>query len=453
VSHKPLRFLTQESILLLSIFKWVILASLIGLIVGTATAVFLFLLEHAVQLTAQFEWYYLGLPIVMAFCIWIVRAIAPEAEGHGTEKVIRAVHQSNGKMRVRIVPIKLMTTILTIMFGGSAGKEGPSAQIGAALASGFAQLFHFTPEDRKKLVICGISAGFTAVLGTPIAGAIFGVEVLFMGKLLYSVLLPSFISGMMSFQVASALGVEYHYHIIPFQQSFDAVFYIFTGFAGVFFGLLSVFTITVLNFFEDFSNRLKLVRPLKAFLAGAVIAGFALIFSTDYLGMGLSTIDHALLGGHIVWYAALLKILMTALTLGFGGSGGVLTPLFFIGATAGSAFAMFFGLDPAVFAAFGLVSMLAGAANTPLAACILAVELFGPAITPYATIACVISFFMSGYYSIFPSQVLSMQKTGAMPPDKGHEVEGADYYINYNARRRIVSGLQIVKKFFRSFNI
>ena len=134
--------------------------------------------------------------------------MAPDAEGHGTEKIIEAVHQRSGKIRLMVVPVKLVATVITIAFGGSAGKEGPAAQIGAAVSSAFSDLLRFDSKDRKKLVICGISAGFATVFGTPIAGAIFGVEVLFVGGMLYDVLLPSFVSGIVAFQVSSALGIN-----------------------------------------------------------------------------------------------------------------------------------------------------------------------------------------------------------------------------------------------------
>ncbi len=146
----------------------------------------------------------------------LVKYLAPEAKGHGTEKVIEAVHKRSGKMDPHVVPVKLLATVITIATGGSAGKEGPCAQIGAGLASLLADLFRFDDSDRKKLVICGISAGFSTVFGTPIAGAIFGVEVLFVGSLMYEVLLPSFVAGIVGFQVSSALGVSYFLESINF---------------------------------------------------------------------------------------------------------------------------------------------------------------------------------------------------------------------------------------------
>ena len=146
------------------------------------------------------------LPVGLFLSVVLTKYLAPDAEGHGTEKVIEAVHKHSGKINAAVVPVKIIATIITLASGGSAGKEGPCAQIGAGLSSIFADLFRFNESERKKLVICGISGGFAAVFGTPIAGAIFGVEVLFAGSILYDVLLPSFISGIMAYQVSKSLG-------------------------------------------------------------------------------------------------------------------------------------------------------------------------------------------------------------------------------------------------------
>ena len=181
-------------------------------------------------------------------------------------------------------------------------------------------------------------------------------------------------------------------------------------------------------------------------MGGIVFVLIVYATSDIYLGLGLNVIESVLQGNSIIWYAFILKIILTSLTLAVGGSGGVLTPIFFIGATAGVAFANMFGLDTAIFAAIGLVAVLGGAANTPLAACVLAIELFGPALAPYATVACVISFFMTGYRSIFPSQVLSGVKAQGILIKKGDEVETFEPHYDYQTRRVMVSGKVMAKR-------
>ncbi len=442
----------EETILFVSIIKWVVLATIVGAIVGLATAGFLDLLAWATNLSNMSSYSFLLLPAALFLSALLVKYLAPDAEGHGTEKVIEAVHKESGKIKPAVVPVKLVATIVTLALGGSAGKEGPCAQIGAGLSSLFADLLRFDDHDRKKLVICGISAGFAAVFGTPIAGSIFGVEVLFVGAILYEVLLPSFIAGIMSFQVSSAMGIRYFHHAIDFVPVFSESFFLKVVLAGIFFGLCSIVLIESLKVGEKLSQKVRLWVPLKGIIGGVVLVGLTLVFSNKYLGLGLDTIESCLRGERPPWYAFLLKPVFTSITLNFGGSGGIVTPIFFVGATAGALFATVLELNVATFSAIGLTSLLAGAANTPIAASIMSVELFGPAVAPYATVACVISFLMTGHRSVYPSQVLSVKKSPSIQVELGQEMENikASYKLRESGLiRRVINLVEAVDKFIR----
>ncbi|HSB33775.1 MAG TPA: chloride channel protein [Nitrospirota bacterium] len=440
----------EGSVLFVSILKWLFLATCIGVIVGISTTVFLKLLGIGISTATRYQYYFLLLPVALFLSALVVRTFAPDAEGHGTEKIIEAVHRHSGKMKLSVVPVKLIATVITIALGGSAGKEGPAAQIGAALSSGFAGLLRFSDPDRKKLVICGISAGFATVFGTPIAGALFGVEVLFVGAVLYDVLLPSFVAGIVGYQVSSSLGVVYFHEPVSIVPAFSSFFFLKVCLSGLFFGLCSLLLIESLRLFEGLSHRIKVWMPWKGMFGGLALVVLTWLFSTRYLGLGLDTITSVLKGGTIPAGAFLLKILFTAITLGFGGSGGIITPIFFIGATAGSFFGRSLGFDPALYAAIGMVGLLAGAANTPISASIMAIELFGPEIAPYAAVACVISFLMTGHRSVYPSQVLSLAKSSSLTVATGSEMRDAGN-VEFRPRQRslsggIIKGLKRLKK-------
>jgi len=406
------KHIAEQTVIFFSVSKWLVLSSAVGIMIGALMSIFLKLLHSAEDSRSllPFDYYYL-LPFALMLTIWIVKTFDPSATGHGTEKVIEAVHKKDGFINVKVIPVKLVATIITIFAGGSVGKEGPGAQIGAGAASFASTILHFSKKDRKKLVICGISAGFASVFGTPIAGAIFGIEVLIIGVIMYDVLLPSFIAGFAAFTTAQFLGVEYTYYDIDFFRSLDLDLALIgkVVLAGIFFGVVSDSFITVVHKIEAIIKKIPYNVYLKAFVAGTIMVVLTLLISDKYLGLGLDTISNALLAETVLsdsvnWYDFILKTLFTSLSLGAGGSGGIITPVFYVGATSGVAFGHIIGDNIALFAALGFVSVLAGTTNSPIASIIMAVELFGTQISHYAAVSVVIAFLMTGHRSVFPSQ-------------------------------------------------
>ncbi len=433
------KHIAEQTVIFFSVSKWLILSSAVGIMIGALMSIFLKLLHSAEDSRSllPFDYYYL-LPFALMLTIWIVKTFDPSATGHGTEKVIEAVHKKDGHVNLKVVPVKLIATIITIFAGGSVGKEGPGAQIGAGAASFASTILHFSKKDRRKLVICGISAGFASVFGTPIAGAIFGIEVLIIGVIMYDVLLPSFIAGFAAFTTSQFLGIEYTYYDIDFFRSLDLNLVLIgeVVLAGIFFGVISDSFITVVHKMEAFINRIPWNVYLKAFVAGCIMVIITLILSDKYLGLGLDVISNAfhsqtVLSDNISWYDFILKTLFTSLSLGCGGSGGIITPVFYVGATSGVAFGHIIGDHVALFAALGFVSVLAGTTNSPIASIIMAVELFGTQISHYAAISVVIAFLITGHRSVFPSQrIEKFSKAENIEIGEGDDIEHTPISVN-----------------------
>ncbi|MEK6759349.1 MAG: chloride channel protein [Deltaproteobacteria bacterium] len=441
--------IAEETIILVSVFKWIVLASLVGIIVGISTTVFVRSLNWGAAISDGYRYYYILLPAGLLLSALTVKYLAPAAEGHGADKVIELIHKTSGKIKAVFVPVEFITTWLTISAGGSAGKEGPSAQIGAGLASIFADLLKMEGADRRKLVICGISGSFASVFGTPLAGAIFGIEVLFVGTIRYDVLLPSFVAGIISYQVSSWMGLTYFYHPISFVPVFSEAFFLKIVVAGIFFGLCSLLLIEILSLGKKISAGLGLPVELKSILGGLALVAMTFIISRQYLGLGIEVLQSALEGADIPWYAFIVKSIFTSVTLNFGGSGGMGTPIFYVGSTAGSALSHVLGVDPAMLAAIGFVSLLAGAANTPIAASIMSVELFGPQVAPYAAVACVLSFIVTGHRSAYPSQVLAVRKSSSLDVEIGDKLESMRPQYRHREKSLIGGLLRIWRKISR----
>ena len=417
------RWYTEHTALLISTLKWALLGAAAGICVGFGTRGFLWSLTASATFVHRltqgaFSPFWL-LPLALPGCVWLIRTFAPDARGHGTEAVIAAVHQRSGRIDWRVAPVKLGATVLTLAFGGSVGKEGPAAQIGAALTSLFSDLLGLNDADRRRLVICGISAGFAAVFGTPVSGALFGIEVLYLGRFDYSVIFPALIAGIIGHL---ACGASPPFPVI--QQAFAGTgqvkIILISLVAGAVFGLVALLLIESLRAMERGLRRFE-AHPYRVAAAGGIVLAMIYLLAGDqYAGLGTGMINGVLAGTtRVIAAAFLIKILVTAITLETGGSGGIVTPIFFVGATSGAALATLFGFPPGLLAAFGFVSVLAGAANTPIAAAVMAMELLPANEGVYAALAAATAFLMVGHRSVYASQKLGLSKSAGLDVELG----------------------------------
>jgi H+/Cl- antiporter ClcA len=417
------RWYTEHTALLISTLKWALLGAGAGLCVGLGTRAFLWSLARSAELARALTFgrfpVFVLLPFALPACVWIIRTFAADARGHGTEAVISAVHQRSGRVDWAVAPVKLGATVLTLAFGGSVGKEGPAAQIGAALTSLFADVLRLRDDDRRRLVICGISAGFAAIFGTPVSGALFGIEVLYLGRIDYSVIFPALVAGIVG-HLACGVRPPFPSLEVAVADTSQARTILVMLAAGALFGLAALLLIESLRFFERALRRFEPRPYVVAAAGGSVLALLYAMVGDTYAGLGTETINGVLAGTTPVAAAAfLLKILATSVTLDSGGSGGIVTPIFFIGATSGAALAPIFGVSSTFLGAVGLVAVLAAAANTPIAAAVMAMELLPAPEGVYAALAGSTAFLMVGHRSVYASQKLGLSKSAGLDIELG----------------------------------
>lgn len=426
MKSKTKQDLLEEYVLLASVIKWVILAVFIGLVVGFVTSCFVKIVNISCHYTQKWQYYYLLMPAAFFLSSFIVKKFAPDAEGHGTEKAIQAVNEKDGKMDIKVVPVKIVSTIITIMCGGSVGEEGPATQIGAGLASFFGGIFKMSSIDKRRFAVCGIAAGFVGVFGAPVGAAAFACEVLYVGKFAYLSLFPSLIASFVSYHVGRYMGTK---PIIGYYINMNAV-NPRTGIAllkliafGIIIGILAVIFIRMVNYTEHFFKGLKIYAPLKGIIGGAlVLILMAVSGSQSFIGIGDNVIDTAVSGNATGNFEFLYKMLSTSFTLGSGGSGGILTPMIYIGSTAGNAWARLIHSSITFYSAAGMVAFLAACANTPLAGMIMALEMFGGKPGMYASVVCCISYMIVGHKSIYPTQLIVLGKTPSLNMDLNCEI-------------------------------
>ena len=394
---------------MIRVFRWTLFSVLVGVLSGISSSLFLILLDWATRFRDSHSQLIWALPIIGFFIGWIFHHYGHDVS-KGNNLIIDEIHDPQKVVPLKMAPFILGGTVLTHLFGGSAGREGTAVQMGASLADQLSKIFRIEPEERKILLVAGAGSSFGAAIGAPWAGVIFGMEVISIGRLQVFALFECLLASFVAFYITHFLNAP-HSIFPPIEvHGYQGSTFFFVILAGLIFGLVARCFSALVHFIEQVEGKILRYAPLKPLIGGLILVFlYRLEGSFRYVGLGIPSIQEAL-QQLVPFSEPVLKAIFTALTVASGFKGGEFVPLVFIGATLGSAMSVFLPVSLSLLAALGFAAVFAGAANTPIACSIMAIEIFGLRIAPYAFVCCFMSYYFSGHQGIYKAQKVHRKK-------------------------------------------
>ncbi|WP_166239830.1 voltage-gated chloride channel family protein [Paenibacillus turpanensis] len=405
--------------------KWLFWGTLIGLAVGTTSAGLIFTNDALTNTREANGWLIFLLPIGGAVIGFLYRYFGDGSRA-GNDLILEYIHDGKNRVPLRMGPIVFLSTFITNGLGGSTGREGAAIQMAGSISEAVYRLFRVAEADRRILLIAGISGGFGSAFGTPIAGVVFGMEVVALGRLRFDAVVPCFMASLVGHLTATLWGVQHEHHVI--EQLPDYTVWTFTMIVllSIGFGLISILYCQIRHGIYHFSKTYMPNLIVRGFVGGLILIALVYVVgSRDYLGRGLPMVDQAF-EGTVPAFAFFAKIVFTAVTMGTGFRGGEAIPLFFVGSTLGNALAPLAGFPVSFLAAVGLIAVFCGASQAPLACFLLSIELFEGKGTLFFFIACIVSYLCSGHHGIYPTQKMYEPKSRLLDLPAGRTISAIE---------------------------
>lgn len=405
VKHK-IEHNTERAI---SVVRWTLCSIITGIIVGSFSTAFGISLSWVIKTRETYNWLIYFLPVGAVLIVFLYKIILKEKDG-GTNVVLSAI-QTDQHLPLRMAPLIFISTLITHLVGGSAGREGAALQMGGSIGNYIGHIFKFNSTDKKTLIMCGMSAAFSALFGTPMAAAIFSMEVVSVGIMHYAALVPCVISSLVARAIAAHFGVNAMAFELSKVPAFTLKNIIIICVFAIICGLVSTGFCMTMHHFEDFFTHYVKNPYIKAVIGGTSVLLLTLIVGNDsYNSTGGAIIASCFTGATISLSAFVLKIIFTTLTLSCGYKGGEIVPTLFIGATLGCAVGSLIGFNPAILAAVGMGALFCGVTNCPISSLLICFELFGYDAMPYYLLAVAFSYWVSGYHGLYKSQKIVYSK-------------------------------------------
>lgn len=387
--------------------RWLILAGGTGVILGVIGGLFSRGIDMVTGYRNDHPWMLYLLPLAG---LVIVALYKLDPYKTGTNRVLESI-QSVSFMQLRTAPLIITSTILTHAFGGSAGREGAALQLGASISGTIGKWLRLDENDHKIMIMCGMSAGFAALFGTPLTATVFAMEVGSVGVMQYAALVPCAVAALAGKNVAKMVGAHAEHFVIPLDVYMSFKVALLTILLALLCAGVSILFCVILHRTEHLMKKHFPNEWIRVIVGGCMVILLAKVLgTTDYLGAGMHIIEHAI-AGKVVASAFILKMIFTAITLGSGFRGGEIVPSLFIGATFGCLYGQLTGMDPALTAACGMISVFCGVTNCPISSLLLSFELFGFSCIPFFLLSVGVSYLESGYYGLYHSQKILYSKT------------------------------------------